>query len=347
MKKENLTLMLVAYRNGFLTREKLVEAISLFVYKFPARTYKWREEECSEFFSYFYPKIAKIIDTFKVAEAPFEAYLIKTLRLQIKTFALKRTAEDIGRKVLKNKEFWSFNNYGVYLAETHMNDFYKKDSQPTCTFIEKIFSDDRVKYGNRNKTLKKRVLFLVLKNISIVKEAEIPAIAEILGCGIEWLYEIIFKIRQKLEKKIKRKQLLEGIRNKYFCKLYQFHEFLSDAEVAEEKEKYYAEINKIKSRISIVTEKISMVETEPNHKDIAEVMNVPTGSVNSGLFYLKLYFEEMIRKQNISSHEPCPEFFADAEKVAASAACAYAEEVSATPQPSPKAGKPSLYITKW
>ncbi len=295
MKKENLTAMLISYRNGALPKKEIAEAISLFVYKFPLKAYRWKEDDCSDFFSYFYPKINKIIDTFKITDVPFEAYLIKTLKLQIKTFAAKKTAEDISRKILKNKEFWSYDNNQAYCAESDMES-YKQDSQSTYFFIKKIFSDKKIKNSSRNKTLKKRTLLLVIKNMHNIKETEIPAIAEILDCSSEWLYEAFFKINQKVEKKIKRKSLLEERRNRHFCKLYQLHELLSNSELQEEKDRYYSAIIKIKLYIDKITKKIDMIMPEPSHKEIAEIMNIPKGSVDSGLFYFKFYLEDMAGK---------------------------------------------------
>ena len=288
----DLKKMLISYRNGSLSKRKIVEAISLFVYKFPFKKYRWKEDDCSDFFSYFYPKIGKIIDSFKITEVPFEAYLIKTLKLQIKTFALKKTTDEINRKILKNKEFWS---YGSYCAESDAN-FYKNDPESTCSFIKKMFSDDKVKYGNRNKTLKKRILLLVLKNINYIKETEISAIAEILDRDKEWLQEAFSKIRQKIEKRIKRKTLFEERRNRHFCKLYQFQELFCNAEISEEKEKYFLEIIKIKSYINSLTAIINAIPVEPAHKDIAEVMNIPKGSVDSGIFYFRLYLRRVSGK---------------------------------------------------
>ena len=291
MQKEKLTLMLISYRNGILPRKKLVETISLFVYKFPLKKYRWREDDCSEFFSYFFPKITKIIDSFIIKDVPFEAFLVKTLKLQIKTFASRKTSEEINRKILKNKEFWQYDeNNETYCAEPDI-DFYKRDYNPTYSFIKNIFSNDKIK--KKNKTLKKRFLLLVLKNINNIKEAEIPAIAEILNRDKEWLYEAFAKINQKIENKLKRKKLLEERRNRHFCRLYLLHEFLSDSETSEEKKRYSLAIIKIKSYINKLTEKLNVITTEPTHKDIAEVMNIPKGSVDSGLFYFKLSLENI------------------------------------------------------
>ena len=288
MNNENLNTMLFSYRNGSITKKKIIEAISLFVYKFPHNKYSWKEDDCSEFFCYFYPKISKIIDSFKIAEAPFEAYLVKTLKLQIKTFAAKKITEEINRKIFKNREFWPYDDYQLYCAESGI-DFYIKDPQPSYSLIKKIISSDKTKPIPRKETLNKRIILFVLKNMNNIKETEIPAIAEILDYDKKWLSEAFSKIKQIIEKKIKRKKLFEERRNRHFCRLYHLHELLSKSETAEEKESIYLEILKLKAYINNLANKIDQTITEPSHKDIAEIMNIPKGSVDSGLFYFKLY----------------------------------------------------------
>jgi len=254
------------------------------------------EDDCSEFFSYFFPKIGKIIDSFIITDVPFEAYLIKTLKLQIKTFALKKIADNINRKILEHKEFWSFNNREAYCAESNI-DFNKQDFQPSYFFIKKLFLDNKTRHGCSNKTLKKRILLLLLKNMNNISETEIPAIAEILNCDKEWFHEAFSKINQKIEKKIKRKKLLEERRNRHFCRLYHLHELSSNCNIIEEKNKYLLAIIKTKSYINKITEKINTFSVGAAHKDIAEVMNIPKGSVDSGLFYFKLYVEDILENK--------------------------------------------------
>jgi len=296
MKNENLSAMLISYRNGTLPKKKIMDAISLFVYRFPQKKYGWKEDDCSEFFSYFFPKISKIIDSFIITEAPLEAYLVKTLTFQAKTFAVKKIAKEINRKILKNKEFWPYDNNELYCAESNVN-FHNEDANSIYFFIKKIFASDKIKHGCSIKTLKKRIIIFVLKNMKNIPETKIPAIAKILNCDKEWFYEAFSMIREKIENKIRRKNLLEERRNRYFYKLYLLHERLSNTEAEEEKKMYSSAVSKTKLCIDNITKKINNMTVEPAHKDIAEVMGIPKGSVNSGLFYFKLYIEETLENK--------------------------------------------------
>ena len=56
MNNENLNTMLFSYRNGSITKKKIIEAISLFVYKFPHNKYSWKEDDSASFFVTFIQK---------------------------------------------------------------------------------------------------------------------------------------------------------------------------------------------------------------------------------------------------------------------------------------------------
>lgn len=291
MERQDLTAMLVLYRENRLEKKTLIEKISLFVYKFPLRVYKWSEDECSDFFSYFFPKIEKMIDTFEVRDIPFEVYLIKTLRLQIKTFAAKKTSDALSMRILANREFWPYDKIINSIACCEGNPSYSSDNGGTVSlFLGKILSG-QAQGISRDSTLRKRILMLTLKNINSVGGDELSAIAALLGLEKQWLTDASDILREKMENKIGRKRMLEERRNRYFSRLCLLHELYCIYCSADEREKLNADIARVKTCIDKVTLKIDMLQIEPTHQDIADVMKIPKGSVDSGLFYLKLYLE--------------------------------------------------------
>jgi hypothetical protein len=291
MIKQNFTAMLVSYRGGALSRKTISEAISLFVYKFPLRMYKWKEDDCSDFFSYFYPKIHKMIDSFEIREIPFEVYLIKTLKLQIKTFAARKAAEANSIKILQNREFWTYEflNNSSFCFENDAG-YSKSDSGIMVEFLNQNLNC-RLCGISRDSTLKKRMLMLALKIMRNVAENDIRIISSMLDCDCIWLLGAVEILKLKREQKTARKQFLEERRNRHFCRLCLLHESFYSSGVLEERAKLASEISRVKISIDKLAKKIDMIVIEPTHQDIAEVMKVPKGSVDSGLFYLKLYLE--------------------------------------------------------
>lgn len=289
MRKDDLTAMLVSYRKGDIERKIVIEAICLFVYKFPGRIYNWKEDDCSDFFSYFYPKIERMVDSFQIREVPFEVYLVKTIKLQIKTFAARKTAEEVSIKILKNKELWPYEK--IINSSSAGSDFVC--DPPPCPFAD-FFQDilTRDPSGiNRENTLKKRLLMLALKSMRSGAENEIFRISVMLDCDPKWLSDAFWQLDEKRSEKKNKKIFLQNRRNRHFCRLCLLHESFHSSLNFEEKEQLYSKIAKEKSSIISITKKIDMITDEPTHQDIAEVMKIPKGSVDSGLYYLKLYLE--------------------------------------------------------
>ena len=95
-----------------------------------------------------------------------------------------------------------------------------------------------------------------------------------------------------MEKRTYRKIIIREKRNCQFCRLFQLHQKLHYEADNAEKEVITARIEKTKSRICKLNRILKSITQMPAHRDIAEIMGIPKGSVDSGLYYLKIYLEK-------------------------------------------------------
>jgi DNA-directed RNA polymerase specialized sigma24 family protein len=300
--KNNLTALLLSYRNGSLPKAKLISAISIFAYNFPSANYKWREDECSDFFLYFFHEIERIIESFNFIDASFESYLIGILKYRIITFVSKRRLPAFELNSFKDKEFRTHvPSYSFPSQDDELDPLSCMETEEnylriniTSSFIKKIFSPQNLKYIKKSKSFKKRMLMFVLKYIREVKENEIPFIAESLSCERDWLLNAFYTLTIGIGRKESRKLLYEERRNKYFCKLYLAHEKYASAMDENIRKKHRISINTIKARITSISETINSIIVDPTHYDIAYIMGVPKGTVDSGLFYLNTHLENIL-----------------------------------------------------
>lgn len=306
MNLKNLTKMFFSWKNGNITKEKFTEAISMYVYKYPLMAYRWNQDDCSDFFSYFYPKISRMIESFQFRNIPFEIYLSKTLKFQMRTFVKNKLRTDLTREVFKNKEFWSYiniENYS-YSIENEIK-WTAADSPENYSAIPKVL-EEIIKQGadsiGRDTTMKKRILMLILQNVETINENEVEVISNLIECEKEWLHNTLEKLREKLYRRAEVKENLEQRRNKLFCTLYKLHQHCFATIVAEEKKNLAVKIENIKERIEKLTKKITKMRGRPTHKEIAVMLQIPKGSVDSGLFYLKLYLEKQREKMEKSNN---------------------------------------------
>ena len=292
MKDQHLTSLLAGYRSGIIARKLLIREISLFVYKYPYKTCRWREDICSEFFCYFYPRIEKMIESFEIRGIPFEAYLIKCLKLQLKTFAVQQKAGLISLYMQRNIIFWPFGerNYDL-CSETELN--YASEPEAVLLLRKRLENSFHLTEEGTitNKTLKKRVTMLILKNIFTLKEINYPFVSKMIGRDIGWLADCRLKLNTAAVEKSSRKKNISEKRNYYFCRLFRLHQMIIYETEDEEKQTIAYNIEQTKAKISRLNNILKSISTSPTHSEVAEIMNIPKGSVDSGLFYLKKYLE--------------------------------------------------------
>ncbi len=294
MENYYLTNLLKSYKSGLIEREKLIREISIFVYNYPLKACRWKEDACSDFFCYFYPRIEKMIESFQLRGIPFEAYLIKSIRLQLKTFAVRKKEGLYELYMLRNLFFWPFlDRQTGYLCSEEYNQY-----SPTPEEIKLIKKklEDSIELTEdgavKDRALKKRITMLFLKNIFSIREEMFPVIAKLIDRNTEWLEKGKLELKSAVENRMTRKTILSERRNKYFWKMFQLEQKMNFAVGAEEKNQIAIQIQNVKNKILKTNSMLKNIPQQPNHRDIAEFMAIPKGSVDSGLYYLKLYLEK-------------------------------------------------------
>ncbi len=293
MEKNNLTILLKKYKTGLIEKQLLLQEISLFVYNYPLKTCRWQEDACSDFFCFFYPKIEKMIESFEIREVPFEAYLLKSIRMQLKTFAVRKKKGQIKQCMLRNTIFWQyFERVCGYCCYEEERSYY---SVPETISSIKNRLEESLRINEEgviiNKTLKKRITMLMLKNIESIPAEQLAVMAQLTGCSINWLEKCRQELKIKTDRRMSRKKLISERRNRLFCRMYQMHQLYKYETDPEEKEIITEKIGKTKNRISELNRTLKNISQNPTHKDVASMMGIPKGSVDSGLYYLKIYLE--------------------------------------------------------
>ena len=293
MEDYHLTKLLAEYRAGLTARKLLIREISLFVYNYPLKVCRMKEDLCSDFFCFFYPKIERMIDSFKIRDVPFEAYLIKSIRLQLKTFAAHQKEGYLSLSMQKNMIFWPFweRNSDYCCSE---EEYIYSSAPETVSLLKKRLENsfDLTPEGTiKDRTLKKRVTMLILKNIFAVRDRNFPFVANLIGRDIPWLEDSRVKLKTAVDKRTSRKRKICERRNFQFCRLYMLHQKIIYEALDREKEELAFRIDKTKSKILQLNNMIDSISQTPTHSDVAKIMNIPKGSIDSGLYYLKLYLE--------------------------------------------------------
>ncbi|MCK5736899.1 MAG: hypothetical protein KAH21_10485 [Spirochaetaceae bacterium] len=149
MMKETLTQAVIAYKESGENWNRLLDRISLIVYKYPGKWTNWDEDKCSEFFLSFFPKIPGIVNRFQ-PRFRFETYLSSSLKWYTKTF---------NEKIVRREYYES---WSVEISEA---DALRKSGFPV---MEQLFYPENCPFELedngmlKDPALRRRILYTVL-----------------------------------------------------------------------------------------------------------------------------------------------------------------------------------------
>jgi hypothetical protein len=282
--QESLTKEVLKYKKTGKGFRKLVLRISHDVYAYPGRRRGWNEDDCSDFFIQFFPKIPGLIQRFTYDGPPFEAYLAVSLNWQMKSFSSRKRGESFQEGILKKESFWE--------------QYHETESccDPACEGLS--VSDEAAKILRiedagtiKSKSTQKRLICLLLKEAMRVNDEMIRAVQQITGADENWLHQCILKLRDRIIARKERLRHLSTRRNNCFYHLTLNHEKLFYAATENEREDLINCIMREKRRLLSVNGEINRVSLSATNTEIAEVLDIPKGSIDSGLFYLKKQFK--------------------------------------------------------
>lgn len=256
----------------------LHKRICLFVYQYPQGRLNWTEDECGDFFLFFYRKIPGLIRRFEDRGKPFEAYLAGTLKWQAKTFAQEQKHLRRRCQLLARQDLWTVEEEEPKICASRQP-FVPKEMKRVIGMAH----DGKIEAESKSK----RLLFLILKECQFIDDTFLRYAAEITGCDFAKLSSCVEALTARLQKRKARIAVLEERRNKTFFRCNYLEERLRLCIIPEEQENIVRAITRLKRSLSNTREALARVPLSPTHRDIAEVLGIPKGTVDSGLFYLK------------------------------------------------------------
>lgn len=290
MQQNSLTDLVLLYQSTGRGREFLLREISLKVYYYPKYKYGWSYDECSDFFCFFYPRIATMIENFTYQGKPFEAYLTVTMRFQLKTFIYKRVKKRMYNRLVVQDSFLELSEKNAaYSPEIVSEQPADLRLQPEAVTLLEASSEGKL----TRLTQKRRLLFLALLGSMDITLRLIEAIAYTTGYEMVWLFGCIQELRERMHSRKERLHQLTLRRNRSIMRVYRMHEQLSTTSCTMVKTALTEALIKEKDRIDDTIKEMGRVPLTPTHRDIAEVLHIPKGTVDSALFHIKHAFEHL------------------------------------------------------
>jgi hypothetical protein len=281
----------LAFKSNKSGIEDTLAVIAIYAYNYPRKKFGLNEDDSSDFFLQFYPRLKKMLIRFQDQGKPFEAYLHTCLNWHFRSFLAYRKKRDSKWQLASDKDFWQHQSSSKYCHCT--------DAEIIVTEKEsKLFHID-ISGKIAENSIRRRILLLTMKNILEMEEGHLKHIAILTGFDYDWIVHCSDRLRFKVHERSQRLDYLREKRNKIYYNLKIIEHDALTAYTPEEKESVNQKMGELKRRLKNIQLKISRVLQAPTHTEIADVLSIPKGSVDSGIYYLRnsvkrLYEEEQI-----------------------------------------------------
>ncbi len=289
---ESLTKKVLHYQKTGEGLPGIVGEIALRVYQFPRRTMGWDEDACGDFYVYVHPRMLRLLERFRDQGRPFESYLWAVLNWQLRNFARERRQKEQAWKVSLRMEMGE--SAGVHPAVATACADVPGSSDPLRPSAE-LLRLIRTPADRRN------FLFLLLKCSRALDPATADPFAALAGVSRERLLDVATTLKELRAHRERRREAFRCRRNKAFASV-----LLMETELRGEVEQprvaaLQEALRRARMRMRSAALRMGRVGMSPTNREIAMVLGIPKGTVDSGLYWLKKKLAAVYDPDNLRS----------------------------------------------
>ncbi|MBI9108220.1 MAG: hypothetical protein JEZ04_15830 [Spirochaetales bacterium] len=280
---DDLTLSILDWQETGEGFQAIMTEVSRLILRYPMRHYGWTRDACADFYCFFYKRCVRLLEYFVYQDKSFIALLNNSMSWQLRTYYRQFR--------LKEKKSGCVKYDSIIQAE---------EACECCGEIRLEVSDEAKKMlriGDsgeiENIWMKKRILILALKTAPYLNDGYIAAVSKLTGCDETWLTSAILDLRGRMDERLKRLNLFCVRTNRAFIEICQIHRDIGICCSEKEKMMLFAKLVKVKRRFDKASEGKASVKLMPTNAEIAEIMQIPKGSIDSSLYYLKRYLKAL------------------------------------------------------
>ncbi len=255
----------------------LVEELSPRVYKYPRFKLGWDEDACGEFYVYFYPRLVRLLSRFRDQGKPFESYLCSVMSWQLRNFAREKRRTERGWRVsvrLGRPDDEEPHASAVDAAR-------EAEDQETSQLLQEIASSIQTPADRRN------LLILGLKCVRSLTAGGMAVLSHLTAVPMPDLARHAASLSMRLEPREKRLEAFRQRRNRAFSRAQTLEAELFEEIDMEKREALLDRLSMTRTRMKSAITRMSRIMLNPTNREIAEVLGIPKGTVDSGLYWLK------------------------------------------------------------
>jgi hypothetical protein len=289
---ESLNALVAYYQKTGLGLAEILNRLALRIYNYPSGKSLANEDDCGEFYLYFYPRLIRTLGKFQDRGKPFEWYFNSVLRWHYKVYCTRKRKDQIRWAVARSVLFWELPDPGPVLPASTLSMDPRESAIPFDRFG-----------GSRENTCRKRILLLALKNARHLDDYAIRWISGFSGVEEDHLVALVERLRANLYKQELRLHRLYRRQNKIFTKIFLFQRDLLWEIDPEKKAQLALSLCELRRVLRSVQRKIHRVRLHPSNREIAELLHIPKGTIDTSLYWLRRQLLEK-KSQGKSAQNP-------------------------------------------
>jgi DNA-directed RNA polymerase specialized sigma24 family protein len=260
------------------TREGLhdiVNALAPRVYQFPKRKMGWDEDACGEFYVFVHPRLIRLLDRFNDQGKPFESYLSAVLNWQLRNFARDRK---------RGERSWNV-SLRLDAGDPEAQETREKLVSPPAA--EDVCLPADIATLIKSEADRRNFLFLAMKCARTIGPENAPLLAAVSGVDENRILGLSALLREMRAPRELRLEIFRARRNRAFAQSRLLETELQSEVEPERAAVLRASLAKARRRMRAAMIRMARVKLAPTNLEIARVVGVPKGTVDSGLYWLK------------------------------------------------------------
>ena len=268
------------YQRTGAGRRELLDRVGAYVYRFPL----WQggptdDDDCGEFYLYCRPRLQDLIDRFQDQGRPFEAYLKSVLTWQLRSYYRSKRRSEANWRLAGSPSFWDPEAAALTSGAPRTQARPSPAADPDARAVAAA--------GNHGAT-RRRVLFAVLKSCHRLPDTHLSAWAGV--CGRSDLSALICQARRVSADAQRRWRRLHERRNHAFSAARMIEGQLVDETDADRQRLLERRLQRVRRTAANARAELRAVRLDPSNRQIAQLLGIPKGTVDTGLFWLKRRF---------------------------------------------------------
>jgi hypothetical protein len=261
-----LTVAVLEFQQGRVSLETVRNLVLVEAFDNLRRYRRRGEDEVSDFLLEFHGRIEGLVVRFRCQGLPFRHYLLRTLRWQWNTF---RTDRSRGRQ-----KDWLAVDTGLGALEDLVGE---PDPGAWCPPPAPELSE----------AVRRRLILLALKASPYLGEEHLEAISRETGAELAWLQACQSRLKSATDlRRLRWEQLSEKRGEVYYRRLLAEDDARRETDpdrrrAHEHRAAYY------RTRLASLSARQRALSTMPTHRELANLLGMPKGSVDSSLHHLK------------------------------------------------------------